>query len=91
MEPSGDPVVDFLEKLINFINRRIAGMRLRMPPGFSAYPNDDQRIWLDNIYQIATRGLGWVNSKIELKAANADMPIKIKQFIEGAPRPEIIG
>jgi len=80
MERIGDPVLDYIEDLINFIQK--LGVDWRMPKNFNQYPEDDQRDYL------------WSLQEAYAAIINGNPPTPpsdIMCFILGGPRPPITG
>lgn len=93
MEKTGDPVIDWLEELISFINKHCWLIQFDMPPNFASYPDADQRVWLKNLEALARAPLAPANTmQIYLFKVLRDTPDAISKFVyNNGPRPPAAG
>jgi hypothetical protein len=78
-----DPVVDYLQALIDLINRE-KHLTLQLPPNFATYPEEDQRILLDNFFKVAHHNLTSTEFMAEI-GHHGDIVL----FLSGGSRPPI--
>lgn len=93
MERTGDPVVDYLEKLVNFINKHRWLTQFDLPPNFASYPEADQRVWIKNLETLARASLAPANTfQIYMFTVLEDTPKDIEAYVyHDGPRPEPYG
>lgn len=82
MELTGDPVLDYIEEAVMFLENH--DLHWRVPPNFAKYPLEDQRIWLWNTNKV-------LSLRISRAFGAPLMPANVKDFMEGGPRPPITG
>ena len=92
MELTGNPLLDHLEKLFNYLKEH-RGIDLTFPQNFSVYAAQDQRVWIKNLELLACSNL--IPTKNDccdpMIQGLLETPEEVKRFLAGGPRPEITG
>jgi len=83
METIGDPVLYYLERIVNYHNYRYQhpSAPVRIPPRFATYADEDQRIWLANLLLLIFPDP--LNAPTDLAPAP-----EVAAYIDGGPRPK---
>jgi hypothetical protein len=91
-----DPVLSYAKKLTKFIGK--LGLKLRLPKDFSKTSEDNQRMWISNLQDIAQDKRMTVVAVLNLdypypSPANnyPEISQEIEEFLQGGPRPPITG
>lgn len=86
-----DPVLEYAKILIKFIGR--LGLELGLPKNFAKYPDEDLRMWIHNLEDIAIERNVLVHA-LSLPRPKGDLPSTVRSegitlFLKGGPRPAI--
>jgi hypothetical protein len=93
MKINSDPVLDYLNELITFINKHRWHLQFDLPPNFASYPDADQRVWIKNLEILARAPLAPANTmQLYVLKRPKDTPKDVESFVyNDGPRPAITG